>query len=221
MERALRDKTVCGTQRADTGIDGQDEMKNGQTDLNFFDPSTKECVKNSERLQLITLFATTSLGGVAETHRLLYWHTNSHCWCWCHVLGHRCPMPYSVTTHRSPSPNGSARVLQIGKPGSQRPSTTLRDRRPRWQMNGADVPHSFTGTVAVYTAGTGVMYSTTGMGAAWVTAGRVSALSQRTEELAVRPIPFAHEDVSVEGTATSEESTIPLMVSWKAPTTMS
>ena len=187
----------------------------------FSIPVPKNVSKNSKRLQLITLFATKSLGGVAETHRLLYWHTDSHCWCWCHVLGHRCPMPYSVTTHRSPSPNSSARVLQIGKPDSQGPSTTLRDRRPRWQMNGADVPYSFTGTVAVYTAGTGVMYSTTGIGPALVTAGRVSALSQRAEELAVRPIPFAHEDVSVEGTATSEESAIPLEVSWKAPTTMS
>ena len=88
-------------------------------------------------------------------------------------------------------------------------------------MNGADVPYSFTGTVAVYTAETGAVYSTTGIGAAWVTAGRVSALSQRAEELALRPIPFADADVSVEGTATSEESTIALEVSWTALTTMS
>ena len=52
------------------------------------------------------------------------------------------------------------------------------------------------------------------------TVGRVHALSERTAELALRPIPCAHADVSVEGTATSEEPTVPL-VSLKAPTTMS
>ena len=36
------------------------------------------------------------------------------------------------------------------------------------------------------------MYSTTGQGVAWVTAGRINAFSQCTGEPAVRPIPCAH-----------------------------
>ena len=100
--------------------------------------------------------------------------------------------PYSINTHRSPSPNSSTRVLHFGEHRLKEPAITLRGRRPRWQMNGADVTYSFAGTVAVYTAGTGAMYSTTGQGVAQVTAGRVNALSQRDEEPAVRPISCAY-----------------------------
>ena len=113
---------------------------------------------------------------------------------------------FSQSTRRSQTLNSSARVLQIGKPLSSELATTLCDERSRRQIRSADATNSFPGTVAANTAETGERYSITGTGVAQVTAGGVDALNQRTGQPAVRPIPSVHADVSIEGTATSEES---------------
>ena len=93
MERALRVQ-MTSAQCADTGIDGQNEMIKWFHWPKFSSVPLAGNVwkKNSNKgYSVLRCSQQQSLDDVAETHRLLYGYTDSHCCCWCHVLDHRYP----------------------------------------------------------------------------------------------------------------------------------